>query len=76
MRLGNVIILNALIKEYENIDILTQSIKDNFTIADLCDILNINRNRYNYLIRTGQIEKYIHKAIEDFKIFLKSKVEG
>ncbi len=36
-------------------------IKEWYTINALCDLLDINRNRYNYLVRTNQLDSEILK---------------
>ena len=33
--------------------------KETFKITEICSILKINRNRYNYLVRSCQLDKMI-----------------
>ncbi len=56
------IILQSL-KEQSKGNVVTyvKYVKDTFEITALCDILNINRNRYNYLNRHGSLDWYIAK---------------
>jgi len=37
------------------------AVKDFFSIQGICLVLKINRNRYNYLIRTNQLDNEIIK---------------
>ena len=52
----------------ENPETFIYHVKRIFSIKDLCCVLNINRNRYNYLLK--------HEQLDDTILTLKIKIWG
>jgi len=46
-------------KSNNNVVQYVRDVKETFDIETLCEILNINRNRYNYLKKHGGLDWYI-----------------
>jgi hypothetical protein len=58
------LIISELIKRNESdFDLFYQDFLNTFQIKAICDILGINRNRYNYLVRTQKLEHTVFKFI-------------
>lgn len=45
----------------DNVVFFVDDVKKTFSVAEICEILSINRNRYNYLKRSGLIDSEIAK---------------
>ena len=66
------IIILCIMKRTKSIQELYIAMLSTFTINTLCDMMDINRNRFNYLVRQGQFKNEVLKlcqmvAIEHLK---------
>ena len=57
------VIIESLIANSIDMKHFVIDVKNTFTINTLCDILKINRNRYNYLKEQGQLDSFIFKTL-------------
>ena len=57
-------LIKIMIRISSSDDEFIKHMKGTFSIKELCDILNINRNRYNYLKRIKQLDHEILKIKE------------
>ena len=58
------VFLNALNRANPNDENFLHDLKQWYNVNDLCRLLNINRNRYNYLKRSNQIDSELLKLRE------------
>jgi len=59
------IIIESLIHHSIDMKHFVKDVKNTFTINTLCDMLKINRNRYNYLNSTEELDSFIFHNIMD-----------
>ena len=57
------VIIESLIANSIDMKHFVLDVKNTFTINTLCDILKINRNRYNYLKEQEQLDSFIFKTL-------------
>jgi len=57
-------LLNHIINSGLDDEDFIHEVKIGFSINNLCILMGINRNRYNYLVRTNQLDDYILKLKE------------
>ena len=50
------LILQSIIKKNDTIQDFIDDVTNTFQIKALCDMLEINRNRYNYLVRSKRLQ--------------------
>jgi len=62
------IIILSVMKKSKSIQELYINMLSTFTINTLCDMMNINRNRFNYLVRQGQFKNEVLKLCNDVAI--------
>jgi len=58
MTLINKVIITSFNKSSTDV-LFIKLVKDFYSITGLCVLLHINRNRYNYLVRTNQLDSKI-----------------
>lgn len=61
------IIIKCLDHHTSSDDMFIKAIKDLYNVEGICKILNINRNRYYYLVSIGEINKEILKLRKEVK---------
>ena len=57
------IIIESLIHHSIDMKHFVKDVKNTFTINTLCDMLKINRNRYNYLNTTKDLDQFIFRTL-------------
>jgi len=53
------VLIQSLIKRNHSKDKFCEDMKNTFTINILCEMLGIDRNRYNYLVKKDQLDTYL-----------------